>query len=160
MPASCSWGLINDEQTVTWDAQAQPNVQAMVDHAAQKDTMLTAYFKANTILNGAPDLFYQDFRSKFVWVESQKKWKVRQRDFAIGRLYSQVIAHIVFHYSRVIVKLYYQIVFVRSVQDHWELNYEKLTAPLVVESEQSLLSGKGVKEQIFQNSIEIILHFH
>ena len=76
-----------DEQTITWDAQAEPNVQAVVDRAAEKDTVLTAYFKANTTLDGTPDLFYQDFPSKFVWVESQKKWKVRQRDFAIGRMY-------------------------------------------------------------------------
>ena len=58
------------------------------------------------------------------------------------------------------VKLYYQIVFVRSLKDYWELNYKKLTALLVVESEQSLLSCKGVKEQIFQNSIQIILNFY
>ena len=59
-----------------------------------------------------------------------------------------------------IIKLYYQIVFGRSLKDSWELKNTKLTVPLVVESEQSLLSCKGVKEQIFQNSIEIMLHFN
>ncbi len=68
--------------------------------------------------------------------------------------------HIIFHYSRVIVKLYYQIVLVRPLKDYWELKYNFFTTPLVIESEQSLSSCKGVKEQIFQNSIEIILHFH
>ena len=50
--------------------------------------MLTTYFKANDTLAGAPDLFYQDFPSQFVWVEGLKWWKVRQRDFAIGRMAS------------------------------------------------------------------------
>jgi hypothetical protein len=75
------------EQNVTWDPNAEPNVQAVVDRAANKDTMLTAYFKANNTLAGAPDLLYQDFPSRFVWVEGLKRWKVRQRDFAIGRMY-------------------------------------------------------------------------
>ena len=58
-----------------------------------------------------------------------------------------------------IIKQYYQIVVVRPLKDYWELGYENLTALLVIESEQSLLFCKGVKEQIFQNSIEINLHF-
>ena len=67
-----------------------------------------------------------------------------QAFFAVqGKLYShvqEVIAHILFHYSRVIIILYYQIGFGRSLKDSWESKYKKLTVPLVVESEQSLLS--------------------
>ncbi len=51
------------------------------------DTTLTAYFKANQEYPEAQDLLYQDFSSKFVWKPKVRKWKLRQRDFAIGHMY-------------------------------------------------------------------------
>src|SRR6202789_1450016 len=52
-----------------------------------KDTNLTAYFKANDEYPEARELLYQDFPSKFVWIQKDRKWKLRQRGFAIGRMY-------------------------------------------------------------------------
>jgi len=62
-------------------------MQEIVDQAAEKDTVLTTYFRANETHEAACNLLYQDFPNKFVWVEKKKKWKIRQREFAIGHMY-------------------------------------------------------------------------
>jgi hypothetical protein len=75
------------QQLVTWNPQQQQNMQLVVDRAANRDTTLTAYFKANQQFPLASTLLYQDFPSKFVWDKSKHAWKERQRDLAIGRMY-------------------------------------------------------------------------
>ena len=75
------------QQWVTWNQDEHPDMQEIVDQAAEKDTVLTAYFKANETHEAARNLLYQDFPNKFVWVDKKKKWKIRQREFAIGRMY-------------------------------------------------------------------------
>ena len=64
----------------------------VVEAAVGRETMLTGWFKANSdpvlIQAGARDCLYQDFPKRFVWEKRTKKWKVRQRNIAIGRMYS------------------------------------------------------------------------
>ena len=76
-----------DDQLVTWNNNAAENVQEVLEDQGARDTTLTAYFKANQEYPEARNLLYQDFPSKFVWKAKDRKWKPRQRDFAIGRMY-------------------------------------------------------------------------
>jgi hypothetical protein len=79
---------LENEQNVTF--QENDVAQQVVEEAAQKDTQLMGWFKANAdptcIAAGAHDCLYQDFPKKFVW--NRKKWTPRQRQKAIGRMYS------------------------------------------------------------------------
>jgi hypothetical protein len=75
------------QQYVVWNAQVQPNPQEVLNQAANKDTTLTAYFKANASYDDAHQLLYQEFPQKFTWTAAKKIWKPRQRGFAIGRMY-------------------------------------------------------------------------
>ena len=77
------------QQYVTWNPNNQPNIQQVVDQAEDKDSNLTAYFKANADANNgdAHQLLYHEFSQKFVWVAKTKRWKSRQKGFAIGRMY-------------------------------------------------------------------------
>jgi hypothetical protein len=76
-----------NQQLITWNEDNTPNLQAMVQQQANRDTTLTGYFKANEEYPEARQLLYQDFPSKFVWKAETKKWQPRQRGFAIGRMY-------------------------------------------------------------------------
>ena len=82
-----------DQQLVTWNAETAANVQAVVDQQADKDTKLTAYFKANAMYPEAKHLLYQDFPSKFVWQDKARKWKPRMQRFAIGCMYYVINFH-------------------------------------------------------------------
>jgi hypothetical protein len=76
------------QQYVTWNENGQQTIQEVADNAAERDTTLTGYFKANQQYPElAQNVSYQDFPSKFVWVQRTRKWKPRQRGFAIGRMY-------------------------------------------------------------------------
>ena len=76
-----------NQQLITWNEDNAPNVQTVVEEQGNKDTKLTAYFKANAQYPEARQLLYQDFPSKFVWLDKPRKWKLRQRAFGIGRMY-------------------------------------------------------------------------
>ncbi len=76
-----------NEQTITWDEDRAPNLQAVIDQNENKDTTLTGYFKANAEYPEACNLLYQDFPSKFVWNKNKRKWTPRKQLFAIGRMY-------------------------------------------------------------------------
>ena len=76
-----------NQQLITWNENNTPNVQDVVQQQGNKDTILTAYFKANVEYSAARQLLYQDFPSKFVWKDELKKWQPRQKGFAIGRMY-------------------------------------------------------------------------
>jgi DNA-directed RNA polymerase delta subunit len=53
--------------------------------AAEKDTTLTAYFKANEHIPEARNYLYQDFPMHFVWItKGNKQWQLRQWGDAIG----------------------------------------------------------------------------
>jgi PIF1-like helicase/Helitron helicase-like domain at N-terminus len=75
------------QQFITWNAEAHPDAEEIVERAAQKDTTLTAYFKANAQYEEARQLLYHEFPQRFTWVAAKKIWKPRQRGFAIGRMY-------------------------------------------------------------------------
>jgi hypothetical protein len=49
--------------------------------------MLTAYFKANAELPEASKYLYQDFPTHFTYLKQAKKWNVRKKGHAIGRMY-------------------------------------------------------------------------
>ena len=76
-----------DEQLVTWNNEVAENLQEVLENQGSRDTTPTAQFKANQEYPEAQDLLYQDFPSKFVWKPKVRKWKLRQRDFAIGHMY-------------------------------------------------------------------------
>ena len=76
-----------NQQLITWNEDNAQNAQAVVEEQGNKDTTLTAYFKANVDYPHARLLLYQDFPSKFVWNKSNRKWKLRQKGTAIGRMY-------------------------------------------------------------------------
>ena len=75
------------QQYVTWNPERQPNIQEVVERVAEKDTTLTAYFKANVQYENARQLYYHEIPQKFVWMDSKKKWQLRKKGFAIGRMY-------------------------------------------------------------------------
>ena len=77
-----------NQQLITWNEANSPDVQAVVEQQGNKDTTLTAYFKANAEYPAARQLLYQDFPSKFVWKKNVRKWQPRRKHgFAIGRMY-------------------------------------------------------------------------
>ena len=78
---------LEGEDLISWNEDQAPDVQAVMDRAATRDTTLTAYFKANAKYPEAHNLLYQDFPSKFVWKVKTREWTPRQRQFAIGRMY-------------------------------------------------------------------------
>ena len=66
------------------------SIEQIRQHAQNMETTLTAYFKANAdpVIGGiARQYTYQEFPQHFVWNKDQKAWVVRQRGFAIGRMY-------------------------------------------------------------------------
>ena len=66
-----------NQQLINWDEHVAPNLQQVAAQAAEKDTTLTAYFKANEQFPEACNYLYQDFPIHFVWIKKgNKKWKV------------------------------------------------------------------------------------
>jgi hypothetical protein len=74
-------------QNVTWNEDAAETLNQIVERAANKDTTLTAWFKANDQYPEARDVSYQDFPTKFVFNERTRKWTPRQRGLSLGRMY-------------------------------------------------------------------------
>jgi len=74
-------------QNVTWNEDSAETMNEIVEHAATKETTLTAWFKANQAHEEARNLYYQDFPTKFVFSKPKGKWTPRQRGFAVGRMY-------------------------------------------------------------------------
>ena len=79
------------QQTVVWNEETAVDLQTVLEGQRDKDTTLTAYFKANIKYPEARDLLYQDFPSKFVWNVKKKEWTLRKKgESAIGRMF---VAH-------------------------------------------------------------------
>ena len=74
-------------QNVTWNEDAAETLNEIVELASTKETILTAWFKANQEYPEARDVYYQDFPTKFVFNSKLGKWTPRKRDFSIGRMY-------------------------------------------------------------------------
>src|SRR6202453_2341635 len=62
------------------------DVEAVADHAENKDTRLMGWFKANQSIPEANNYVYQDFPQQFTWNAKTHKWNRCQRGFAIGRM--------------------------------------------------------------------------
>jgi hypothetical protein len=74
---------------VTFDPDE--NIEAVLSRASHERTTLTSYFKANAHSGDFGDqarkYTYQEFPQHFTWKPDGKKWTIRQRDTAIGRMY-------------------------------------------------------------------------
>src|SRR6266446_6364904 len=77
------------QQTVIINSDRDVNAQQVLDRNEEKDTTLTAWFKANAgDQNGViRNILYQDFPSKMRWNRDRQIWTVRRRGFQIGRMY-------------------------------------------------------------------------
>jgi hypothetical protein len=77
------------QHMVTFDPTEDP--AAIMERAATEQTTLTAFFAANSDLGElgteARKLLYQEFPQKMVWKDDKKMWALRQRGFALGRMY-------------------------------------------------------------------------
>lgn len=78
-----------NSQFVTFDPD-EPREQALARAAAAEKTTLMAFFRANAdpaTASLAKQLTYQEFPQKFVYNEKDKKWTIRKKGFALGRMY-------------------------------------------------------------------------
>ena len=76
------------EQTVTFNEEGV-NLERTLYRAV--NTQLTRYFEANgdpVLGETARNLLYHEFPEKFVWVDKDRRWKIRERGYAIGRMYA------------------------------------------------------------------------
>lgn len=74
-----------DRQIVTF-SEDDPNsaLQVRLDRSV---TTLTAFFQYNADHVHGRGILYQDFPSHFRWIPAERKWQIRQRGTAIGRMY-------------------------------------------------------------------------
>ncbi|CAG8784945.1 1030_t:CDS:2, partial [Cetraspora pellucida] len=55
--------------------------------ADRQKTTLMAFFEACATIQTASQYTYQEFPQHFVWNKNSKKWTIRKKGFAIGRIY-------------------------------------------------------------------------
>ncbi|KAJ3520762.1 hypothetical protein NMY22_g12605 [Coprinellus aureogranulatus] len=69
----------------------EEDIEDVIARGLDKVTTLTAFFAANCdegeLGELARTLTYQEFPQKMVYDQPKKRWKIRQSDFAIGRMY-------------------------------------------------------------------------
>lgn len=75
---------LENQQTILFDPHNE-TIDDVQSRAARKETTLTAFFKYNQQHADGRDILYQDFPQKYVY--NKNKWKLRQKGFAIGRMY-------------------------------------------------------------------------
>jgi hypothetical protein len=76
-----------DQQLVIFE-EDEENMDEVAERAAQKDTTLTAFFKANEKYPEARELLYQDIPQHFTLDRKKMQWKLRvQNRFALGRMF-------------------------------------------------------------------------
>ena len=66
--------------------RANSDLRNVVTNPNSSRTMLTEYFRMNSVNAHARTLFYRQFPEDFVWQFPNKLWSVRKRGFAIGRI--------------------------------------------------------------------------
>jgi hypothetical protein len=76
-----------EQQSVIFNPEGGASIQDVVESHRNKDTTLTAWFKANSQWEDCQGILYQDFPFSMVWNDRKHKWTPRQDDFAIGRMY-------------------------------------------------------------------------
>lgn len=74
-----------DEQSVVFNSDNDP--AAVQAQAENKVSMLMGFFEANGEFESAQDYTYQAFPQHMVWDAEDKKWTLRKKQFAIGRMY-------------------------------------------------------------------------
>ena len=74
-----------DQQRVTFSADGDLGQLLAADRL--RKTTLTEWFTANQTIPLARDVLYLDFPSRFVWNSRERKWTIRNRGYAVGRLY-------------------------------------------------------------------------
>ena len=72
------------EQWVTWNPENQQGIQEVVDRAAERDSTLTAYFKANAKYADASQLLYHEFPQKFTWMAKRKGVEAKAEAVCVG----------------------------------------------------------------------------
>jgi hypothetical protein len=80
-----------DQHMVYFDPE--DDAEDVIDRNATKDTCLTAYFAANEEFPLIAPLYtYQEFPRYFVWLKTEHRWKIRERNHptgpTIGRMYA------------------------------------------------------------------------
>ena len=69
----------------------EENIESILSRASHERTTLTAYFEANcdsgTLGTEARKYTYQEFPQHFTWKSVEKRWSIRKRDPAIGRMF-------------------------------------------------------------------------
>ncbi|XP_058211601.1 uncharacterized protein LOC131323775 [Rhododendron vialii] len=65
----------------------EESMQDIVARAEQDITTLAGFFAYCQANVDARAFTYQEFPQHFVWIKSEKRWKPRERGFAIGRMY-------------------------------------------------------------------------
>ncbi|KAK9665879.1 hypothetical protein RND81_14G142400 [Saponaria officinalis] len=73
------------EQNVVYEDDDQLDV--VVHRQSTKQTMFLAWLECNKRYAQVRELTYSEFPSKLVWVQKTRRWKPRDNDFAIGRIY-------------------------------------------------------------------------
>ena len=76
---------LEDQQLVYFNADA--NINDVLGNGVTKETPLTAWFKINQTNPQARETTYQNFPWTWVYDNKIKKWKPRQKGYAIGRMY-------------------------------------------------------------------------
>ena len=68
---------------------SRDTLQQALQRHENKDTTLTAWFKANHLYQDGDinNTLYQDFPNKMVWQKKTRVWTERERGFQIGRMY-------------------------------------------------------------------------
>jgi len=80
-----SFHLENQQMVIYEDNE---NLDTVVNKQQQKDTMFTAWMKANIQFPEAKEITYADFPTKFVWKPQIQKWQRRKQGFSLGRLHN------------------------------------------------------------------------
>jgi acetolactate synthase regulatory subunit len=74
-----------NQQMVLFDDD--DDVQEVAARSAISRTMLTEWFKTNQKSEAARSLMFDQFPQQWVWNRKLKRWTMRKRGFAIGRMY-------------------------------------------------------------------------
>ncbi|GMP41859.1 hypothetical protein CsSME_00011808 [Camellia sinensis var. sinensis] len=65
----------------------EESLQTIQSRAGQKMSTLTGFFAYCAASEDECPFTYQEFPQHFVWLKSEKRWKSRERGYAIGRMY-------------------------------------------------------------------------
>ncbi|KAD0696005.1 hypothetical protein E3N88_43842 [Mikania micrantha] len=67
---------------------ADDDINNVLNKPSVASSMFLSWMKCNEIYEGARQLSYIEFPTKFVWKLDQRRWEPRKKGFAIGRIHS------------------------------------------------------------------------